>query len=388
MRRYSQVLMLAFLLCAMGTPARSGESLPDWFAVTPEVSAKWSMVIAPGEERVHLSPLEPPPGRPARILVLYTKKSSAYKTALSRVMQEFVARDRPVIFTVAKLPQEPLAWSQALARAKREGQELILTMGSAATAMAHHYLRGAALPVVSVCSKDPVLLGQVEDYRSGSRTNIAFTSLNVPVATQLSYLQKLRPALKAIAVLYAKQNQSAVTTQLEPLAKLAKKTGIAIVKVEVVERTQAKAELEKLMPQAVSTLRNEDPSLANSVFWVTGSTAVFREIDTINRLAEEVPVVSVVPDVVRAGDDSAVLSIGVGFESNAQIAAAYAIRILTEGVRPGALPVGVVSPPDIAINFRRARAIGLKLPFDFFEIAATVFNAEGELVRQGGIKVQ
>ena len=387
MTRFARASLLAFFLFVTGSPALSSEALPDWFSLSPEVSAKWSMTVTLREERVRLSPLEPPTGRPSRILVLYTKRSSAYETALGRVMEEFTARNLPVVFTVARLPLEPIAWSRALAEAKREGQELILTMGSAATDMADHYLRGAALPVVSVCAKDPVLLGQVDDYQIGSRTNMAFTSLNVPVAIQLSYLQKLRPGLKAVAVLYAKQNQSAVTTQLAPLAERAAAAGVAVVEVGVEERARAKAELEELVPQAISALRARDPGLENSVFWVTGSTAVFREIETINRLAERVPVISVVPEVVRAGDDSAVLSIGVGFESNAQIAAAYAIRILTEGVQPGALPVGIVSPPDIAINFRRARAIGLKLPFDFFEIASTVYDAKGELVRKDGVSL-
>ena len=106
-----------------------------------------------------------------------------------------------------------------------------------------------------------------------------------------------------------------------------------------------------------------------------------------NRFSDRVPVVSVVPDVVQAGDDSAVLSIGIGFESNAQIAAAYAMRLLTEEVEAGDLPVGLVSPPDIAINFRRARAIGLKVPFGFFEIASTVYDPQGRLVRQDGVTV-
>ena len=34
------------------------------------------------------------------------------------------------------------------------------------------------------------------------------------------------------------------------------------------------------------------------------------------------------------------------------------------------------------------RTIGLNLPFDFFEIASTVYDAKGQLVRKDGIKVR
>ena len=46
---------------------------------------------------------------------------------------------------------------------------------------------------------------------------------------------------------------------------------------------------------------------------MTGSTSVFLEIRTVNEHADRVPVVSVVPEIVKAGADTAVLAIGVSF---------------------------------------------------------------------------
>jgi len=46
--------------------------------------------------------------------------------------------------------------------------------------------------------------------------------------------------------------------------------------------------------------------------------------------------------------------------------------------------VGVVSPPDIAINFRKAREIGLKIPFSFVEGANYIFDYDGKPVRHRG----
>ena len=49
--------------------------------------------------------------------------------------------------------------------------------------------------------------------------------------------------------------------------------------------------------------------------------------------------------------------------------------------------MGIVSPPDIAINFRKAQEIGLRIPFSFFESASFVYDYEGLRVRNKGKSV-
>ena len=88
--------------------------------------------------------------------------------------------------------------------------------------------------------------------------------------------------------------------------------------------------------------------------------------------------------MVSAGDDSAVLSIGISFRSNAHLAAIYGTDVLAGRARVGDLKVGVVSPPDIAINFRKAREIGLRIPFSFFESASFIYDYDGQIVRNNG----
>ena len=43
--------------------------------------------------------------------------------------------------------------------------------------------------------------------------------------------------------------------------------------------------------------------------------------------------------------------------------------------------VGLVSPPDMAVNFMKAREIGLRVPFSFFEIASFIYGFDGNVVR-------
>ena len=79
-----------------------------------------------------------------------------------------------------------------------------------------------------------------------------------------------------------------------------------------------------------------------------------------------------------------VFSVAFSFDSNTIQAAVYGIRILEEGFDPGYLPVGVITPPDVAVNFYKAREIGLRIPFTLFESAAFVYDADGHLVREKG----
>jgi putative ABC transport system substrate-binding protein len=152
----------------------------------------------------------------------------------------------------------------------------------------------------------------------------------------------------------------------------------------VQDPTKAREELAKIVPDAVRAMKATDPDLSNSLFWITGSTSVFKEIRTINQYSDKVPVISVVPEIVTKGPDTAVLAIGVSFESNARLAAIYGAQILN-GTAPGKLKVGLVSPPDMAISFLKARDIGMRIPFNFFEIASYVYDYNGAGTRAAAL---
>ncbi|MFQ5785102.1 MAG: ABC transporter substrate-binding protein [Alphaproteobacteria bacterium] len=322
-----------------------------------------------------------------RVLVLYPRPSSAYDTAITRILEVFAEKNINARFTVVNFDRTDALGNRALRLASAGEYSLILSMGSQSTAWLYENYRDGAIPVVSVCSKDPVRLGQARDYESGSGTNFAFTSLNMPIEAQMAYVLELKPNLKNIGILVAKKNVSAVQTQAGPMAEFARQRGIRVIMIVVENAKNAQGELAKKVPAAVSAMRKNDPGLDNSVFWITGSTSVFNEIATINANSDRVPVLSVVPDVVKAGNDSAVLSVGISFQSNAHLAAIYAADVLSGRTRASEMKVGVVSPPDIAINFRKAREIGLKIPFSFFESASYVYDYEGRMVRNNGSSV-
>jgi putative ABC transport system substrate-binding protein len=356
----------------------------DWFRYGPGVETAWDVQATSDqmEVRIRKSGLQLKPEH--RVFVLYPRPSSAYDTAITRVLDVFSAKGISAEFTVVNFNMEDGRGRRALAAAISGQYDLILSMGSEATAWLYEKYQGGNIPVVSICSKDPVLLGQMPSYDQGSGKNFAFTSLNVPVEVQMAYLMELVPELKNLAILVDTENVSAVQTQAEPIGRLARRRGIQVMAANVKSSASSSAELPGVVSNAVAQMRKSDPDLSKSVFWLTGSTSVFREIRLINDNADRVPVISVVPEIVKPGADTAAISVGVSFESNGHLAAIYAADILSGKARAGELPVGLVSPPDIAVSFRKTREIGMRVPFSLFETASFVYDYDGRPVRSPG----
>jgi len=363
----------------------------DWFRFDDELKKSWKFVanhsdpkqlkiIAGTDSASSALRIEPR----FRVMVLYPRPSSAYDVAISKILNVFADRNIEAEFTVFNFNRDPERGKVGVQLAKDSDVDLIFTMGSESTAWLWSEFKDGEIPVVSVTSKDPVMLGQIADYDIGTRSNFAFTSLNMPVAAQLAYVLELKPELKNLAILVDSKNVSAMQTQARPIAEAAIARGVRVLNLEVQEPENAKTELAGMVSDAVAAMKKNDYNLENSIFWVTGSTSVFREIESINKHSDRVPVLSVVPEVVKEGDSSATLSIGISFESNAHLAAIYGIKVLEKEAKVGDLKVGVVSPPDIAINFRKARGIGLKVPFRFVEGANYIFDYDGNAVRHRG----
>jgi putative ABC transport system substrate-binding protein len=384
--RYAPRLRGGIIGCAgallLAGAAFAGEQPAKWFRYGGGIDQAWQVAVDPARPlEIRISPRGERAAAPKRVLVLYPRPSSAYDIAITKILQVFQSKSIDVDFSVVNFEMNEARGLEALRVAEANSYDLIFAMGSESTAWLYERYRGGAIPVVSVCSKDPVQLGQMADYTTGSKTNFAFTSLNVPVQVQMTYVKELSPDLRNLAVLVDSKNISAVQTQAEPIAAYARQRGIQVIWGAVQDPMKAKEELARIVRDAVQTMRKSDPDLSKSLFWVTGSTSVFLEIQTINENSDRVPVVSVIPEIVRAGRDTAALGIGISFESNAHLAAIYGADILTRKARPGDMKVGVVSPPDIAISFMKAREIGMRVPFAFFETASFVFDYDGRPVR-------
>lgn len=369
------------------TRAQQMDRVGAWFKLLGSVLEEWQVETA-SQDALRCTIRRRGASASGRLVyVFYPRKSSAYDVAMTTILEAFSARGVDATFEVLNFEQKDERGLAAIREAEKAGCNLIFTMGSESTEWFWKKARDITIPVVSVCSKDPVLLGQMKDYENGSGNSFAFTSLNLVLDVQLAYLRQLKPGLRNVAILVDSRNVSAMETQATPFAEACRRLGVDAFLVAVKNPAEAARELATLVPEAVERMRASDPGLESSLFWVTGSTSVFTEMATINRGAGNVPVLSAVPDVVQEGPDSAVISIGVSFENNARLAAIYAQDILAGRARASDLKVGVLSPPDIAVNFLRAREIGLKIPFSFFEMSENVYGPDGRRVRERGQSV-
>lgn len=319
-----------------------------------------------------------------RIVGIVPKKSSSYSLAATELLR--VLRDHGIHaeITIINFANDNQKGREILKAVENEQADLIFSMGSESADLVNRYYSGGRIPVVTCTNKDPVMLGQIGDYLSGSGNNIAYTSLNVPLDIQRDYLFRLKPGLVNIGLLYNSNHVQVMATEVIPVQETFSALGVKVVDIAVTSGETAREELLLRIPEAIAEMKETDPDLSNSVFWVTSSTAVFSNMDIVSNCCQAIPVLSSIPNAVTEGEDSAVLAIGIDRRNNAHLAAIYAVQILKGDVRPGELPVGVVTPPDVAINFRVARKIGLKIPFSFIESAAFIYDYDGKLARAFG----
>ena len=168
--------------------------------------------------------------------------------------------------TVINFNMKDAAGTDAIRFAETNKIDLIFAMGSESTAWLFDNYRGGKIPVVSVCSKDPVQLGQIKDYERGGGSNFAFTSLNVPVEVQMAYVKELKPDLKNLTVLVDSKNVSAVQTQAEPITAYARERGIQVIWGAIDNPAKAREQLVPVMKSAVQTMRKSDPDLSRVCF--------------------------------------------------------------------------------------------------------------------------
>jgi putative ABC transport system substrate-binding protein len=381
--RFFLPVILLFLSQVLG----SQDNSISWLEISADVLQFWLAEIPadrPFEMRISPEWRRRQGDIPKRIVGIVPKKSSSYSLAASELLRVF--RDHGIYadISIINFANDNQKGLEILKAAETEGADLIFSMGSESADLVHRHYSGRRIPVVTCTNKDPVMLGQTGDYLSGSGNNIAYTSLNVPLDIQQDYLFRLKPDLLNIGLLYNSNHVQVMATEVVPVQETLGKLGVRVIDIAVSSRETAREELMLGIPEAIARMKETDPDLANSVFWVTSSTAVFSNMDILSNYCEAVPVLSSIPNAVTEGENSAVIAIGIDRRNNAHLAAIYAVRILKDEVRPGELPVGIVTPPDVAINFRVARKIGLKIPFSFFESAAFIYDYDGRLARAFG----
>ena len=365
------------------------EDLSTWLALPAETLRGWK--VEASAERIRIFHEQPPaPREQAReVLVLLTVAQSSLNWILEGMLPVLRDHHMRVDLTLYKLGTGREERERMLALADSGQFDLVIALGSDATRFLYNRFGNQPTPVVALC-KDPELwLGFEEGASQQARpSNMAFVSLSLSPDVQLHYLQELLGPLKVMTVVYDRLNQSTVEVEAEALRRLSARDGFQLLELAVDGKRSAEAMLSEQVPRMARAMRQIDPEGRHSLFWVTTSSAVYDELERIDGLAEGIPVLGSVREAVREGSASAVMSIGVPFKSAGQLGARYVLELLGSRLPASRLPMGVISPPDFAINLRRARQLDVKLPFHFLELASSIYDPDGRLVRQEGQPTQ
>src|SRR5829696_782199 len=149
-------------LLLSGSALAQDRATAKWFRYGAGVDQSWHIAEdATRPFHVTVSPKGDRSRSPKRVLVLYPRPSSAYDIAITKILQVFRPKTIDAEFRVINFEMDDKRGREALRFAEDEKFDLIFGMGAESTAWLYDNYRGGAIPVVSVCSKDPVQLGQM-----------------------------------------------------------------------------------------------------------------------------------------------------------------------------------------------------------------------------------
>ncbi len=374
-------------------PEKSSATLPTpvggWpdllpFALNKRLIEQWRQQRHPDNSQwVAVKPAKVDPAAESyAVVVVISRESNDYRVGVEMLLEQLNRNRFAATLTLINVDGRAELMAAVLAMVSTQAIDLMVTVGAEATHYLHQHYHGP-LPVVTMASPDPVLRGEVESY-GGSKSHMAYTSMNLPMALQREYLHQLKPQLKVVGIIYDSTDEISVQGEVVPLSAELTGVKVAVVPIAIDWVPDAAAQLTDRIPLALVEMAKIDPSSEGSLLWVSSSPTVLNQLTTISQQSGKVPLVSANLTAVRSGESSAALAFGIDIRSNAQLAARLMMAILRGGVTPESLPVGVVTPADIAVNLQVARRLGLKVPVALLDIANFIYDIKGRLVRDFG----
>jgi putative ABC transport system substrate-binding protein len=204
------------------------------------------------------------------------------------------------------------------------------------------------VPIVFYAGTDPVTVGLVASFRQpgGRLTGIHGQNTDL-TAKRLELLKEMLPAVRRVVTFYAPDNPAA---QLS--VKFAREAARSL-KVELLERPVASVEelqagLHALRPGEADALLYVSDAMVGSQAQMMIDTARARRLPTM--LSHKTSVAK-----------GALASVGDSYYAIGRASAKHVQRVLL-GADPGTLPVEQLDRPEVALNLKTAKALGLTIP--------------------------
>ncbi|MCU0234567.1 MAG: ABC transporter substrate-binding protein [Thermoanaerobaculales bacterium] len=253
--------------------------------------------------------------------------------------------------------------------------DLVLTYGTTVTLEMVGTLDDAGdtaflndIPVVFTTVADPFGTRIAESFDGSGRANVTGTFNRVPEAVNIEVIRLYDESFDRLGLLYNSNEPNSVLKMRE-LAELADERGFELVALEI-DPTRPGAPDPAALPERMAELREAGIRwiyLGSSSFLLAnGSTFTAAAVN--NGIA----VVSPYESLVR--EEQALLSVAARREDIGRLAAEQALKILRDGIEPGALPIAQATDFAYVVNMDVARRLDRFPPFSFLQVAEVVGN--------------
>jgi putative ABC transport system substrate-binding protein len=236
--------------------------------------------------------------------------------------------------TLRSPKSDPSSWSAEVSKLNLSRPDLIVTYGAPASLVAVRDATGIPVVSVDVFAPEQPLKG------------VCGVSSRVSMVTLLKTLQGIRP-YQRLGVLYTPKEFGS-QQQLDDVKKFAVRLGITVQEGSVSTAAGLDSELNKLLDNCEAVVVTE-----GGIFGQQFDHIVARA------KAKKIPIASTMPDAAEKG---AIVSLEINPKEQGYLAAEMAVRVL-EGAKTDFLPLVRPQRIDLVINMRRAREIGIEVPF-------------------------
>lgn len=236
-----------------------------------------------------------------------------------------------------------------------DGVDMILALATPSAQAAANVTD--TIPILITAVTDPVAAGLVDsiDVPGG---NVTGTSDLTPVAKQLELIQRIKPSVKRIGVVYNAGEINSVV-QVDLAKQIAKDMGISII--------DAPAANSGGVFQAAQSLVGR----VDAIYVPTDNT-VASSIESVIMVAESagLPLVVGEEGMVRRGSLG---TVGIDYYQLGRQTARMAVEVLN-GASPAAMPIQYLDSDALIINLQAAKAMGIQVPDDVIADAVIVIE--------------
>lgn len=238
------------------------------------------------------------------------------------------------------------------------GLDLIYSLSSAGTKLAKRI--GMKTPVIATVINHPVSLG-VDMADTSANIKLTGTSYYVDAKKQLQFYQLIFPKINKVGMIFDSQNPAGYLAEEPFMREACKEFGVAFIS----KKISKKSELVLATEQLVST--------GVDIVVIPTNRLVYSNLDTVLNITNKhgIPVVSMNKQGIENG---ALAALFADTYNLGRQAADMTKQIVVGGVSPKAVAFQFIPEPDIILNLKGAKKLGVEFPADILSRATIVMQ--------------